>query len=149
MKVILKQDIAKLGFANDLIEVKNGYARNYLIPQGYAIQGTEQNIKILNEVLKQKAHKVEKIKNDAEAIAAQLEGVSLKIGAKTGTSGKIFGSVNAMQVADALKEQANIEIDRKKIIVDGENIKEIGEYVAIVNLHREVKGEIKFEVVGE
>ena len=149
MKVILKQDIAKLGFANDLIEVKNGYARNYLIPQGYAIQGTEQNIKILNEVLKQKAHKAEKIKNDAEAIAAQLEGVSLKIGAKTGTSGKIFGSVNAMQVADALKEQANIEIDRKKIIVDGENIKEIGEYVAIVNLHREVKGEIKFEVVGE
>jgi len=149
MKVILKQDIAKLGFANDLIEVKNGYARNYLIPQGYAIQGTEQNIKILNEVLKQKAHKAEKIKNDAEAIAASLEGVSLKIGAKTGTSGKIFGSVNAMQVADALKEQANIEIDRKIIVVDGENIKEIGEYVATVNLHREVKGQIKFEVVGE
>ena len=149
MKVILKQDIAKLGFANELIVVKNGYARNYLIPQGYAIQGTEQNIKILNEVLKQKAHKAEKIKNDAEAIAASLENVSLKIGAKTGTSGKIFGSVNAMQVADALKEQANIEIDRKKIVVDGENIKEIGEYVAIVNLHREVKGEIKFEVVGE
>ncbi len=149
MKVILKQDIAKLGFANDLIEVKNGYARNYLIPQGYAIQGTEQNIKILNEVLKQKAHKAEKIKSDAEAIAASLEGVSLKIGAKTGTSGKIFGSVNAMQVADALKEQAGIEIDRKKIVVDGENIKEIGEYVATVNLHREVKGEIKFEVVGE
>ena len=149
MKVILKQDIAKLGFANDLIEVKNGYARNYLIPQGYAIQGTEQNIKILNEVLKQKAHKAEKINNDAEAIAASLEGVSLKIGAKTGTSGKIFGSVNAMQVADALKEQAGIEIDRKKIVVDGDNIKEIGEYVATVNLHREVKGQIKFEVVGE
>ena len=149
MKVILKQDIAKLGFANDLIVVKNGYARNYLIPQGYAIQGTEQNIKILNEVLKQKAHKAEKIKNDAEAIAASLEGVSLKIGAKTGTSGKIFGSVNAMQVADALKAQANIEIDRKIIVVDGENIKEIGEYVATVNLHREVKGQIKFEVVGE
>ena len=149
MKVILKQGIAKLGFANDLIEVKNGYARNYLIPQGYAIQGTEQNIKILNEVLKQKAHKAEKIKNDAEAIAAQLEGVNLKIGAKTGTSGKIFGSVNAMQVADALKEQANIEIDRKKIVVDGDNIKEIGTYVATVNLHREVKAEIKFEVIGE
>ena len=149
MKVILKQDIAKLGFANDLIVVKNGYARNYLIPQGYAIQGTEQNIKILNEVLKQKAHKAEKIKNDAEAIAASLENVSLKIGAKTGTSGKIFGSVNAMQVADALKEQANIEIDRKIIVVDGDNIKEIGEYVATVNLHREVKGQIKFEVVGE
>ena len=149
MKVILKQDIAKLGFANDIIKVKNGYARNFLIPRGYAIQGTEQNIKIVNEVLKQKAHKAEKIKNDAEAIAASLVAVSLKIGAKTGTSGKIFGSVNAMQVADALKQQANIEIDRKKIVVDGENIKEIGEYVATVNLHREVKGEIKFEVVGE
>ena len=149
MKIILKQDIAKLGFTNDVIEVKNGYARNYLIPKGYAIQATEQNIKILNEVLKQKAHKAEKIKNDAEAIAAQLEGVSLKIGAKVGTSGKIFGSVNAMQVADALKDQAGIEIDRKKIIVDGENIKEVGEYTATINLHREVKAEIKFEVVGE
>ncbi len=149
MKVILKQDIANLGFANDLIEVKSGYARNFLIPQGIAIQGTEQNIKILNEVLKQKSHKAEKIKNDAEAIAASLEAVSLKIGAKTGTSGKIFGSVNAMQIADALKEQANIEIDRKKIVVDGDNIKEVGEFIATVNLHREVKAEIKFEVVGE
>ncbi|RLD64563.1 MAG: 50S ribosomal protein L9 [Bacteroidetes bacterium] len=149
MKVILKQDIANLGFANDLIEVKSGYARNFLIPQGIAIQGTEQNIKILNEVLKQKSHKAEKIKNDAKAIAASLEAVSLKIGAKTGTSGKIFGSVNAMQIADALKEQANIEIDRKKIVVDGDNIKEVGEFIATVNLHREVKAEIKFEVVGE
>jgi large subunit ribosomal protein L9 len=149
MKIILKQDIAKLGFENDVIEVKNGYARNYLIPKGYAIQATEQNIKILNEVLKQKAHKAEKIKNDAEAIAAQLEGVSLKIGAKVGTSGKIFGSVNAMQVADALKDQAGIDIDRKKIVVDGDSIKEVGEYTAIINLHREVKAEIKFEVVGE
>jgi large subunit ribosomal protein L9 len=149
MKIILKQDIAKLGFENDVIEVKNGYARNYLIPKGYAIQATEQNVKILNEVLKQKAHKAEKIKNDAEAIAAQLEGVSLKIGAKVGTSGKIFGSVNAMQIADALKDQAGIDIDRKKIVVDGESIKEVGEYTATVNLHREVKAEIKFEVVGE
>ncbi len=149
MKIILKQDIAKLGFTNDVIEVKNGYARNYLIPKGYAIQATEQNIKILNEVLKQKAHKAEKIKNDAEEIAAKLDGISLKIGAKAGTSGKIFGSVNSMQVADALKDQAGIEIDRKKIVVDGDNIKELGEYTATINLHREVKAEIKFEVVAE
>ena len=149
MKIILKQDIAKLGFVNDIIEVKNGYARNYLIPQGFAIQATEQNAKVLNEVLKQKAHKAEKIKTEAEAIAASLEAVSLKIGAKVGTSGKIFGSVNAMQISDALKAQSDIEIDRKKIIVDGENIKEVGEYTATVNIHREVKAEIKFEVVGE
>lgn len=149
MKIILKQDIAKLGFTNDVIEVKNGYARNYLIPKGYAIQATEQNIKILNEVLKQKAHKAEKIKNDAEEIAAKLDGLSLKIGAKAGTSGKIFGSVNSMQVADALKDQAGVEIDRKKIVVDGDNIKELGEYTATINLHREVKAEIKFEVVAE
>ena len=149
MKVILKQDIAKLGFTNDIISVKDGYARNYLIPQGFAIQATAQNEKILAEVLKQKAHKEEKIRTEAETLAQSLEAASLKIGAKVGTSGKIFGSVNAMQIAEALKEQANIEIDRKKIIVDTEKIKEIGEYTATANLHREVKASIKFEVIGE
>ncbi len=149
MKIILKQDIAKLGFVNDIINVKNGYARNYLIPQGYAIQATSQNEKILAEVLKQKAHKAEKILNEAQEIAKSIEEVSLTIGAKIGTSGKIFGSVNAMQIADALKSQANIEIDRKKIVVDSDKVKEAGEYTATVNLHREVKASIKFEVVAE
>ncbi len=149
MKIILKQDIAKLGFVNDIINVKNGYARNYLIPQGYAIQATTQNEKILAEVLKQKAHKAEKIKTEAEELAKALEAVSLTIGAKVGTSGKIFGSVNAMQIADTLKSQADIEIDRKKIIVDSDKIKEAGEYTATVNLHRDVKASIKFEVVAE
>jgi large subunit ribosomal protein L9 len=149
MKVILKQDIAKLGFTNDIINVKNGYARNYLIPQGYAIQATSQNEKILAEVLKQKAHKAEKILNEAQELATAIEAVSLTIGAKIGTSGKIFGSVNAMQIADALKTQGEIEIDRKKIVVDSDKVKEAGEYTATVNLHREVKASLKFEVVAE
>ena len=149
MKVILKQDVANLGFINDTINVKNGYARNFLIPQGIAIQATEQNAKILAEVLKQKAHKEEKIRTVAQELATAIEAVSLKIGAKVGTSGKIFGSVNAMQVADALKEQGNIEIDRKKIVVDSDKIKEVGEFIAIVNLHREVKAELKIEVIAE
>ncbi len=149
MKVILKQDIAKLGFINDTVVVKNGYARNYLIPLGFAIQATSQNEKILAEVLKQKAHKEEKVRNEAQELATAIEAVTLKIGAKVGTSGKIFGSVNAMQVADALKDQANIEIDRKKIIVDSDKIKEVGEFTAQVNLHREVKASIKIEVIAE
>ena len=149
MKVILKQDVANLGFINDTINVKNGYARNFLIPQGIAIQATEQNSKILAEVLKQKAHKEEKIRTEAQALATAIEAVTLKIGAKVGTSGKIFGSVNSMQVADALKEQGNIEIDRKKIIVDSDKIKEVGEFIAIVKLHREVKASLKIEVIAE
>lgn len=149
MKIILKQDIAKLGFSNDIVNVKNGYARNYLIPEGYAIQATSQNEKILTEVLKQKAHKAEKIRTDAEVLAKAIEAATLTIGAKVGTSGKIFGSVNAMQIADALKSQANIDIDRKKIIVDSDKIKEAGEYTATISLHRDIKASIKFEVVAE
>ena len=149
MKVILKQDIAKLGYINDLINVKNGYGRNYLIPRGFAIQATSQNEKILAEVLKQKSHKAAKVLNEAQELANAIEAVSVKIGAKVGTSGKIFGSVNAMQVADALKEQGKIEIDRKKIVVDSDKIKEVGEFIAVINLHREVKAELKVEVVAE
>ncbi|MCK5846096.1 MAG: 50S ribosomal protein L9 [Bacteroidales bacterium] len=149
MKVILKQDIAKLGFINDTIAVKDGYARNYLIPRGIAIQATEQNVKILAEVLKQKAHKEEKIRTEAQELATAIEAVKLTIGAKVGTSGKIFGSVNAMQVANALKEQGNIEIDRKKIVVDSDKIKEVGEFTAVVNLHREVKASLIIEVVAD
>lgn len=149
MKIILKQDIAGLGYINDTINVKDGYARNYLIPLGFAIQATSQNAKILAEVLKQKSHKEEKIRTEAEAIAKSIEAVTLKIGAKVGTSGKIFGSVNSMQIADALKEQGSIEIDRKKIIVDSDKIKEVGEFTAKVSLHRDVKAELKFEVIAE
>jgi large subunit ribosomal protein L9 len=149
MKIILKADVTNIGFANDVITVKDGYARNFLIPQGMAIVATEQNLKILKENLKQKAHKEEKVRTIAQNIATSLETIVVKIGAKVGQSGKIFGSVNSVQIADGLKEQFNIEIDRKKIVVHGEHIKEVGEFTAVVNLHREVKGTIKFEVIAE
>jgi large subunit ribosomal protein L9 len=149
MEVILKQDIPNLGYKNDLIRVKAGYARNYLIPKGLAILATETNKKVLAEVTRQKAFKEEKIKKEAEEVAKALEGLELKIGAKSGTSGKIFGSVNAVQIANAIKENHNMDIDRKLIHVDGESIKELGEYTAKVMLHKEVEVDLKFEVVAE
>ena len=149
MEVILKQDIPSLGYKNDLIRVKPGYARNYLIPKGLAILATETNKKVLAEVTRQKAFKEEKIKKEAEEVAKALEGIELKIGAKSGTSGKIFGSVNAVQIANAIKENHNMDIDRKIIHVDGESIKELGEYTAKVMLHKEVEVDLKFEVVAE
>lgn len=149
MKIILKSDVQNLGFANDVVNVKDGYGNNFLIPQGFATIATEQNLKILAENLKQKAHKEEKVRTIAQNTAAALETIVVKIGAKVGGSGKIFGSVNAMQIADSLKEQHNIEIDRKKIIVNGDHIKEVGEFTAVVNLHRDVKATIKFEVIAE
>lgn len=149
MEVILKQDIPNLGYKNDLIKVKAGYARNYLIPKGLAILATETNKKVLAEVVKQKAFKEEKIKKEAEEIARALQAIDLKIGAKSGTSGKIFGSVNAVQIANAIKEKHNMDIDRKLIIVDGESIKELGQYSARVKLHKEVEVDLKFEVIAE
>ena len=149
MEVILKQDIQNVGYKDDLVKVKNGYGRNYLIPQGLAVLATETNKKVLAENKKQKAFKEEKIKNEALALGKSLEKLELKIGAKAGTSGKIFGSVNAIQIAQALKEQFNYDIDRKQIHVDGESIKELGKYTAKVRLHKEVTIEIEFEVFGE
>jgi large subunit ribosomal protein L9 len=149
MEVILKQDIPNLGYKDDVVRVKNGYGRNYLIPQGLAILATETSRKVLDENKRQKAFKEEKIKNEAEALAKSLEKVELKIGAKSGTSGKIFGSVNAIQIAQALKDQHNYDIDRKMIHVDGESIKELGTYKANIRLHKEVNVEIQFEVVAE
>jgi large subunit ribosomal protein L9 len=148
MDIILKQDVPNLGYENDVVSVKPGYARNYLIPKGMAIMANETNRKILAEVQRQKAFKEDKLRAEAETTSKLLEKVSLTIGAKVGTSGKIFGSVNAIQIADALKEKG-YEIDRKKIEVDGDAIKEVGEYVAKVNLYKEIKAEVKFEVVSE
>src|SRR5512133_1415241 len=119
MEVILKQDIPNVGYKDDVITVKNGYGRNYLIPQGLAILATDTNKKVVAENKKQKSYKDEKVKNEALTIAKALEVVNLKIGAKAGTSGKIFGSVNAIQIAHALKEQFNFDFDRKNIEVDG------------------------------
>ena len=149
MEVILTQDINTLGYKNDVIKVKNGYARNYLIPKGLALEATETNRKIVAENQKQRAFKEEKIKKEAQKIADALQNITLKIGAKAGTSGKIFGSVNAIQIAEAIQKQYNYDIDRRKIMVDGESIKELGTYTAKVNLHKEVKLDVKFEVVSE
>jgi large subunit ribosomal protein L9 len=149
MEVILKQDVAHLGFANDIVTVKNGYANNYLIPEGLAIMANQTNRKILAENLRQRAFKEDKIRMEAEALAAKLEGIVLKIGAKASATGKIFGSVNSIQIAEAIKTQKDLDIDRRKIVVDGENVKELGTYKAKINLHKEVKIVIDFEVVAE
>jgi len=148
MEVILKQDILNLGLKDDIIKVKDGYARNFLIPQGYAISATESAKKVLAENTRQRAHKQEKIKNEATVLADKMKGLILKIGAKTSTTGKIFGSVNTIQIAEALKEKG-FEIDRKNIFFNEEHIKEIGTYTAKVKLHREVSVEITFEIFAE
>jgi large subunit ribosomal protein L9 len=149
MEVILKQDIDNLGYKDDIVTVKNGYGRNYLIPQGFAILATGTNKKVVAENKKQKSYKEDKIRNEATTIAKTLETLTLKIGAKAGTSGKIFGSVNAIQIAQALKEQFNFDFDRKNIEVDGESIKELGNYKAKVKLHKEISAEVSFEVFAE
>ena len=145
MQVILKEDILNLGYKDDVVTVKSGYGRNYLIPQGKAVIATPSALKMLAENMKQRAHKLEKIKNDAKELAAKLEGVSLTIGAKTSSTGKIFGSVNNIQIAEAL-EKAGYEVDR---IFIKESVKEVGAYKAILKLHKEVSVEIPFEVVAE
>lgn len=147
MKIILKEDIPSLGYKDDVVEVKNGYGRNYLIPQGKAIIASESALKVLAENQRQRAHKLAKIKADAEAVAASLADVALTIGAKASATGTIFGSVNNIQIAEAL-EKLGHNIDRK-IIVLKESVKELGKYTAKINLHKEVSVEIPFEVVAE
>lgn len=147
MKLILKEDVQGLGYKDDVVEVKNGYGRNYLIPQGKAVIATPAALKVLAEDQRQRAHKLAKIKADAEAAAAALQGVSLTIGAKTSATGTIYGSVNAIQIAEAL-EKLGHNVDRRLIVVD-ETIKEVGKYSATVNFHKEVSVEVPFEVVAE
>ena len=147
MEIILKEDIANLGYKNDIVTVKSGYGRNYLIPTGKAVIASPAAKKMLAEELKQRAHKLEKIKKDAEALAAQLEGVSLKIATKVSSTGTIFGSVGSIQIAEEL-EQLGHKIDRKIIFVK-DAVKEVGSYKATVRLHKEVSVEIPFEVVAE
>ena len=146
MEIILKEDIAGLGYKNDIVKVKDGYGRNYLIPQGKAVIATESAKKVLAENERQRAHKLAKIKADAEALAAKLNGVKLSISAKVNEDGTIFGGVGAAQVAEALAAKG-FEIDRKAIVA--ETAKALGEYTATVNLHKEVKAEVAFEVVAE
>ena len=147
MEVILIKDIENLGYANDIVNVKPGYANNYLIPQGYAKSATTAAKKVLAENLKQRAHKLEKIRKDAEELAAKLEGVSLKIATKVSATGTIFGSVGNIQIAEELAKLGH-NIDRKIIVVK-DSVKEVGHYKAVVKLHKEVSVEIPFEVVAE
>ncbi len=149
MEIILIEDVKNIGHKNDTIKVKDGYARNYLIPKKLAVMATESNKKITAENLKQKSFSENRIKNEAVALAEKLKNITVNIGAKVGTSGKIFGSINAIQISEAIKKQFNYDIDRKKITVDGENIKEVGNYSATIELHREVSIVVNFEVIAE
>ena len=147
MKIILKEDITNLGYKDDVVEVKNGYGRIYLIPQGKAVIATPSALKMLAEDQKQRAHKLAKIKADAEALAASLEGVALTISTKVSATGTIFGSVNSIQIAEAL-EKLGHNIDRKVIAIK-EAVKEVGSYTATLKLQKEVSVEVPFEVVAE
>lgn len=147
MKLILKEDIANLGYKDDVVEVKSGYGRNYLIPQGKAVIASESALKILAENQRQRAHKLAKLKADAEAAAEALKDVALTIGAKASANGTIFGSVNSIQIAEAL-EKLGHNVDRKIIFIK-DSVKELGKYKATIKLHKEVSVEIPFEVVAE
>lgn len=147
MEIILKEDIVNLGYKNDIVTVKSGYGRNYLIPSGKAVIASPSAKKMLAEDLKQRAHKLEKIKKDAEAVAAKLEGVTLIISTKVSSTGTIFGSVGNIQIAEELAKKG-FDIDRKIIVVK-DTVKEVGTYKAIIKLHKEISVEIPFEVVAE
>jgi len=148
MEIILLEDRPNLGHKDEIVNVKDGYARNFLIPKGYAIMATKSARKVHDENQRQRAHKEEKIKNEAEAMAAKMESITLSLGAKISSKGKIFGSVNTIQIAEALVAKG-FEIDRKDISLKEEAIKEIGKYSATIRLHRYVFVEVDFEIVGE
>ena len=148
MEIILIQDVNKLGQKDDLVNVKAGYGRNFLIPRGYAVAATSSAKKMHTENLRQRAHKEEKIRLEAQATADRIKGIKLVIGAKTSSTGKIFGSVNTIQIAEALKEKG-FDIDRKNITLPLDQIKEIGSYKANIRFHRDVKAEIDFDIVAE
>lgn len=148
MEIILKEDIPSLGHKDDIVTVKDGYARNFLIPKGMAINATNSVKKMHEEILRQRAHKEAKLVEEAKEAAKKLEGISLTIGAKTSTKGKIFGSVNTIQIAEALNEKG-FRVDRKDITIKEELIKEVGSYTAKIKLHKEVYVDIPFEIVAE
>ena len=148
MNVILKHDMPNLGHKDDIVHVKDGYARNYLIPKGYAVNATAQAKKVHEEILRQRAHKEAQLKDAALAMADKLKEVSLSIGAKTSTKGKIFGSVNTIQIAEALIEKG-FDVERKNISIKDDLIKEVGSYSATVKLHKEVLVDIPFDIVSE
>jgi len=148
MELILKKDVENLGFTDDLVTVKNGYGRNFLIPQGHAILATSSAKKVLAEKLKQRAHKEQRVIDDAKKEADKLNGLEIKISAKAGEGNKLFGSVSNMDLADAL-EKAGVSIEKKFISVAGGNIKTTGQYEAKIRFHRDVIASLNFDVVAE
>lgn len=148
MEIILKKDVDRLGSQHDIVTVKSGFARNFLIPQGMAVAATPSAKKVVTEVIKQQSHKAAKAMDEATKIASKLEGLSIKIGAKAGENGKIFGSVNSIQIADAI-QAAGQTVDRKSIHITEDSIKELGSYEATIKLHKEVTATVKFEVVAD
>lgn len=149
MEIILLQDVANLGYKDEIVNVKNGYANNYLLPQGMAIIATATNRKIHAENMRQRARKEEKLRNDATTMQAAVNEKTVRIIAKVGENGHLFGSVTAEQIAEALKEQHNYDVDRKKIVVDGSKLKEVGTFTAQINLYKEIKAQINIEIVAE
>ncbi|SHG46105.1 LSU ribosomal protein L9P [Chryseolinea serpens] len=147
MEVILKQDVTGLGYKNDTVKVKPGYGNNYLIPNGFALIANDSNKRLINENVRQAAHKAAKIKQDAEALAAKVGDLTIEVGTKAGESGKIFGAVTALQIADVLKAKG-FDIDRKKVHLK-EIPKQLGTYTATLDLHKEVKHDIQVKVVAE
>jgi large subunit ribosomal protein L9 len=149
MEVILKKDVDNLGYKNDLVTVKPGYARNYLVPQGLAVVATSSSKKVREEDLRQRAHREAKLIEEATKLLAKIQGGDIKVGAKAGEGDKIFGSVNSIQVADAIKTATGVEVDRKKVGLKESTVKSLGKYTASVRLHKEVEGEFEFEVIAE
>jgi large subunit ribosomal protein L9 len=148
MEIILKQDVNNLGSKDDIMTVKDGYARNFLIPRGLATVATSSALKVHAENIKQRAHKEAKVKEEALVIAEKMKGMKLTIGAKTSSKGKIFGSVNTIQIAEAINAQG-YNVERKNILIKDDLIKEVGNYTAKVKLHKEVSVEIAFEIISE
>ncbi|HLT79807.1 MAG TPA: 50S ribosomal protein L9 [Cyclobacteriaceae bacterium] len=147
MEVILKQDVQGLGYKNDIVTVRPGYGRNYLIPNGIALLANAANKKMIEENIRQAAHKAEKIKQDAEELAKKIGDLTIDVGTKAGESGKIFGAITPLQISDALKTKG-FDIDRRKIAFR-EQPKELGTYTVLLDLHKEVKHEIKINVIAE
>jgi large subunit ribosomal protein L9 len=149
MDVILKQDVDKLGYKNDLVTVKPGYARNFLVPNGMAVIATDSAKKVRDEDIRQRAHREAKLIEEATALLSKIQGADIKVGAKAGEGDKIFGSVNSIQVAEAIKAATGSDVDRKKVGLKESTVKKLGKYTATVRLHKEVEGEFEFEVVAE
>ena len=149
MEIILLQDVANLGYKDDIVNVKHGYANNYLLPNGLAIIATPTNRKIHAENIRQRAFKEEKLRKDAETLKAAVNEKVVRLVAKVGENGHLFGSITSDQIAEALKEQHNYDIDRKKIVVDGAKLKEVGTFPAQINIYKEIKAQINVEIVAE